>query len=134
MHATSGATASNSAARYTGIQDTGVGTTAAQAAQIFPDTGKLINFTATLSGSTGAGSYTVELYKGTYGSETATGVSFTLTGTGIVPYTPYETSVDVAPDDSLYWKITPNNTPTAAVVNVSMEYISSTAGNYGLLS
>jgi len=133
LHATSGATASNSAARYMGIQDTGVGTTAAQAAQIFPDTGKLINFTATLSGSTGAGSYTVELYKGTYGSEAATGVSFTLTGTSIVPYTPYETSVDVAPDDSLYWKITPNNTPTAAVVNVSMEYISSTAGNYVLL-
>jgi hypothetical protein len=133
LHATSSATASNSAVRYMGIQDAGVGTSAASVAQIFPDTGKLINFTASLSGSTGAGSYTVELYKGTYGSEAATGVSFTLTGTSIVPYTPYETSVDVAPDDSLYWKITPNNTPTAAIVYVSMEYASSTAGNYVIL-
>ena len=133
LYATTNANTSNSAVRYVGIQDSGVGTTAASVAQIFPDTGKLVSFTACLSVSAGAGSYTLELFKGTYGSESATGISFTLTGTSPVLYSPYETSVDVAPDDSLYWKITPNNTPTAAVVSMSMEYASSTAGNYVLL-
>lgn len=133
LYATTGGNTSTSASRYMGIQDAGVGTTAASVAQIFPDTGKLVSFTACLSTSAGAGSYTVTLYKGTYGSETSTGVSFTLTGTSPVLYSPYETSVDVAPNDSLYWLITPNNTPTAATVTVSMEYASSTAGNYVLL-
>ena len=133
LYATTNANTSTSAVRYVGIQDSGVGTTAAASAQIFPDTGKLVSFTACLSTSAGAGSYTLELFKGTYGSESATGISFTLTGTSPVLYSPYETSVDVAPDDSLYWKITPNNTPTTAVVTMSMEYASSTAGNYVLL-
>jgi hypothetical protein len=133
LYSTTNAATSASAVRYVGIQDAGIGTTAASVAQIFPDTGKLVSFTACLSVSAGAGSYTVTLYKGTFGSETATSISFTLTGTSPQLFSPYETSIDVAPNDSLYWQITPNNTPTVAVIELSMEYASSTAGNYVLL-
>lgn len=134
FYASTNANTSTTAARYMGIQDSGAGTTSANVAQIFPDTGTLISFTACLSGSSGAGSYNLELFKGTYGSETSTGISFTLTGTSPQLFSPNETSVSVAPNDSLYWAITPSATaPTAAIVTVSMEYASSTAGNYVLL-
>jgi len=133
LYATSESGASTTLVRYMGIQESGVETTAAAAAQIFPDTGTLISFTATLSTSAGAGSYALELFKGTYGSETSTGISFTLTGTTPQLFAPVETTVSVAPDDSLYWRITPSATaPSAATIQVSMEYASSTPGNYVL--
>ena len=133
FHASTNAASSASNTRYMGIQDSGTASSSGAVAQIFPDTGKLISFTACLSGSTGAGSYTLELFKGTYGSETSTGISFSLNSASPYKYTPFETSVSVAPDDSLYWQITPVNTPTTQIVKVSMEYASSTAGNYVLL-
>lgn len=120
--------------RFMGVQDSGgVQTTAAAATQVAPESGTLQNLYVKMSGTIASGSYLVEIYTGTLGSETASGVKVTLDSSNQSAVDSTHT-IAVTQGQGMYVQITPTTPATARAIAVGIEYVSGTAGNAVLLS
>jgi len=129
-------TASASADRFTGVHDGGgAQTTAVACSQVAPATTTLKNLVVEANGTLTAGtSYLIEIYTGTLGSETASGVKVTVDSTNafITPAIDSTHSIAVTQGQGMYVRIIPTGTPTARTLNIGIENATGD-GTYWLL-
>ncbi len=125
---------STSANRFTPVQGTDLqSTSAATASQVAPESGTLQNLYVKMSGTLSSGSYLVEIYTGTVGSETASGVKVTLDSSNQSALDSTHT-IAVTQGQGMYIQITPTTPSNARSIAIGIEYVSGTTGNAVLLS